>query len=356
MANAQAPQTVFRRERRLRRWSIGSAGAALMCALLNTAHAEPITLRLHTFNSPNALSVRSFLVPWAGEIEERSGGRVRVQVFPAMQLGGKPSDLYGQARDGVVDIVWTSPGYSPGRFPLTEVFELPFVCADAEATSQAMMEFYRKWMRDEYADTVPLVFHTTAPAHIHTTDRPVRRLEDFAGLKIRVPSPASAATVEALGAVPVGFPISDVYEALSRGVVGGVWVAWSIMQPFRLHEVTRTHTEASLACVLFVLAMNKARYAGLPEDIRNAIDGTTGMPLAKRLGRLWQDDEETGRNPAVQRGNAIFPLSEPERERWIAVTRPVIDAWLERVGAMGHDGEAVLSDARRLVAKYGNEP
>ena len=338
------------------RSAFGSVVTAILCALLNTAHAETVTLRIHTFNSPKALAVRSFLIPWAGELEERSGGRVRVQVFPAMQLGGKASDLYGQARDGVVDIVWTSPGYSPGRFPLTEVFELPFVCGGAEATSQAMMEFYRKWMQDEYADTRPLVFHAAAPAHIHTTDRPVRVLEDLAGLKIRVPSHASAATIEALGAVPVGMPVSDVYESLSRGVVGGVWVAWSIMQPFRLHEVTRTHTEASLACVLFVLTINKARYLGLPEEIRNAVDESTGMALAKRLGRLWQDDEETGRNLAVQRGNAIFPLSESERERWRSATTPVIEAWLEKVGAMGHDGETMLADARRLVAKYGDEP
>ena len=356
MASAQPSQTISYRDHRRGRLSIGLAAAVMLCAFLSAADAEPITLRLHTFNSPNALSVRSFLVPWARELEERSGGTVRVQVYPAMQLGGKLSDLYGQARDGVVDIVWTSPGYSPGRFPLTEVFELPFVCSGAEATSQAMMEFYRKWMQDEYSDTVPLVFHTTAPAHIHTTNRPIRRLEDLSGVKIRVPSHASAATIEALGAVPVGMPVSDVYEALSRGVVGGVWVAWSIMQPFRLHEVTRNHTEASLACVLFVMAMNKARYLGLPEEIRNAIDGSTGMALAKRLGRLWQDDEEPGRNFAVQRGHALFPLSESERERWITATRPVIDAWLDRVGAMGHDGDAMLADARRLVVKYGSEP
>ena len=356
MTYAQAPKTAFRRERRLSRRSIGSAAAAILCALLNAADAEPVTLRVHTFNSPKALAVRAFLVPWARELEERSGGRVQVQVFPSMQLGGKASDLYGQARDGVVDIVWTSQGYSPGRFPLTEVFELPFVCGGAEATSQAMMEFYRNWMRDEYADTHPLVFHATAPAHIHMTDRPVRMLEDLAGVKIRVPSQTSAATVEALGAVPIGMPISDVYEALSRGVVGGVWVAWTIMRPFRLHEVTRNHTEASLACVLFVLTMNKARYLGLPVDIRTVVDESSGVALARRLGRLWQEDEDVGRSFAVQPGSAIFPLSETERERWKAATRPVIEAWLTKVGAVGHDGEAMLADARRLVEKYANEP
>ena len=329
--------------------------AALFCAFSSSAGAEPITLRLHTFNSPKSIAVRLFLQPWAEEIEERTGGRVDVQVFPAMQLGGKPSDLYGQARDGVVDIVWTLPGYSAGRFPLTEAFELPFVCADAEATSQALNDFYRMWLQDEYKDTRPLVFHTAAPGHIHTADREVRTLEDLEGLKMRAPSRASAAMLEALGAVPIGMPVPKVYEALSRGVVEGAWIPWTIMRPFRLHEVTQYHTEVSLSCVLFLMTMNKARYDGLPQDIRAIIDETTGIALAKRLGRLWQDDEEPGRAMALEQGHSIFPLTEAERARWRIAAQPVIDGWVEKVDAMGHDGEAMLADARRLVAKYGDE-
>ena len=332
-----------------------SVAVAIFCALSNGVGAEPITLRLHTFNSPKSIAVRLFLQPWAAEIEERTEGRVEVQVFPAMQLGGKPSDLYGQARDGVVDIVWTLPGYSAGRFPLTEAFELPFICANAEATSQALNEFYRTWLQDEYKDTRPLVFHAAAPGHIHTADREVRTLEDLEGLKMRAPSRASAAMLEALGAVPIGMPIPKVYEALSRGVVEGAWIPWTIMRPFRLHEVTRYHTEVSLSCVLFLMTMNKARYDGLPADIRTTIDETTGTALAKRLGRLWQDDEEPGRAIALEQGHSIFPLAEAERERWRTATQPVIDGWVEKVNAMGHDGKAMLADARRLVAKYGDE-
>ena len=332
-----------------------SLAAALFCTLASSAGAEPITLRLHTFNSPKSIAVRLFLQPWAEEIEERTEGRVEVQVFPAMQLGGKPSDLYGQARAGVVDIVWTLPGYSAGRFPLTEAFELPFICADAEATSQALNEFYRTWLRDEYKDTQPLVFHTAAPGHIHTADREVRTLEDLEGLKMRAPSRASAAMLKALGAVPIGMPVPKVYEALSRGVVEGAWIPWTIMRPFRLHEVTQYHTEVSLSCVLFLMTMNKARYDGLPQDIRAIIDETTGIALAKRLGRLWQDDEEPGRTIALEQGHSIVTLTEEERERWRTATQPVIDGWVEKVNATGHDGEAMLTDARRLVAKYGDE-
>ncbi len=332
-----------------------SLAAALFCAFSNSAGAEPITLRLHTFNSPKSIAVRLFLQPWAEEIGERTEGRVEVQVFPAMQLGGKPSDLYGQARDGVVDIVWTLPGYSAGRFPLTEAFELPFICADAEATSQALNDFYRTWLRDEYRDTQPLVFHTAAPGHIHTADREVRTLEDLEGLKMRAPSRASAAMLKALGAVPIGMPVPKVYEALSRGVVEGAWIPWTIMRPFRLHEVTQYHTEVSLSCVLFLMTMNKARYDGLPEDIRAIIDETTGIALARRLGRLWQDDEEPGRTIALEQGHSIVTLTDAERERWRTAAQPVIDGWVEKVNATGHDGEAMLADARRLVAKYGDE-
>ena len=335
--------------------ALPALAAALFFALASNVGAEQITLRLHTFNSPRSIAVQLFLQPWAEEIEERTEGRVEVQVFPAMQLGGRPADLYGQARDGVVDIVWTLPGYAAGRFPLTEVFELPFVCGDAEATSQALHEFSGKWLRDEYDDTHPLVFHTTAPSHIHTAGREVRTLEDLKALKIRAPSRISAQMLEALGAVPIGMPVPRVYEALSRGVVEGALIPWTIMRPFRLHEVTQYHTEVSFSCALFVMTMNKARYDGLPADVRTVIDETTGVELARRLGRLWQDDEQPGRAIAVERGHSIIPLPEAERERWRTVLQPVTDGWVEQVSAMGHDGEAMLADARRLVAEYGDD-
>ncbi|MDE0208574.1 MAG: hypothetical protein OXJ64_01670 [Boseongicola sp.] len=135
---------------RLIREFAGSAALILLALGLlfsvpNRADAEQITLRLHHFNSPKAIAHRLFLQPWADEIEKKSKGRVKVQVFPAMQLGGRPSDLYGQAREGVVDIIWTIPGYSPGRFPLTEVFELPFLSGNATAASQALTEFHGKY-------------------------------------------------------------------------------------------------------------------------------------------------------------------------------------------------------------------
>ena len=341
---------------RVTRRAVGRASlaACLLCVAAVGSAVEPITLRLHTFNSPKAIVNQLFLEPWAREIAASSDGRVTIQVFPAMQLGGRPADLYGQARDGVVDLVWTLPGYSPGRFPLTEVFELPFVCSDAVATSQALTTFHRQWMRNEYRDTHPLVFHATAPGQIHTVDHQLRTLEDLKGLEVRAASQTVAAMLEALGAVPVGMPVPQVYEALARGVVEGAIVPWTIMRPFRLHEVTRYHTEVGLGCTPFVLAMNRGRYEGLPADVRQLLDDSTGMALARRLGRIWQEDEEAGREIARQRGHPIVPLPEVERVRWRAATAPVVDAWVRKVDAMGHDGRALLVDARRLIAHYAD--
>lgn len=338
------------------RRAAGRASLSVCALAVATAGfaAEPITLRLHTFNSPKAIVNQQFLEPWAREIAVQSNGRVRIQVFPAMQLGGRPADLYGQARDGVVDLAWTLPGYSPGRFPLTEVFELPFVCGDAVATSQALTTFHRQWMGDEYRDTHPLVFHATAPGQFHTVDRQVRTLEDLQGLEVRAASQTVAGMLEALGAVPVGMPVPQVYEALARGVVEGAMVPWTIMRPFRLHEVTRFHTEVALGCTPFVLAMNKARYDGLPADVRRLLDDSTGMALARRLGRIWQEDEEAGRAIALQRGQPVIALSEAERVRWRTATAPVVERWVAKVDALGYDGRALLADARRLIAGYAD--
>lgn len=316
------------------------------------SQAQEVTLRLHNFNSPKAIANSHFMNPWAAELEKTTKGRLKIQVFPAMQLGGKPSDLYGQARDGAVDIIWTVPEYTAGRFPLTEVFELPFVAGSAEATSQAMNEFYVKWLKDEYQDTHPLVFHTTASALIHTANKPIRKLEDFNGVKLRGHSRVNTEVLKALGGVPVGMPVPAVYEALSRGVVEGAWVPWTIMRPFRLQEVTKYHTEVVMSPVLFVMTMNKKKYESLPPDLKQAIDDSTGIALAKRLGKLWDEDEKPGRAIAVKKGDEIIQLSAAEAARWKKATQPVVDSWIERVNGMGKDGAAMIADAERLVAKY----
>ena len=143
-------------------WAALMIGAVLRGA--PGAEAQEVTLKVHHFLPPPSVTHSKFIKPWADKVEADSGGRIKVDIYPAMQLGGKPPQLFDQVRDGVADVVWTVAGYTAGRFPMIEVFELPFVPGSAEATSQAAQSFYETYARDEFADVHPLMVHVHAPA------------------------------------------------------------------------------------------------------------------------------------------------------------------------------------------------
>ena len=322
-------------------------------ALAAPAAAQEVTLKLHHFLPPSSTTHADFLEPWARRVEAQSGGRIRIDIYPVMQLGGRPPQLYDQVRDGVVDLAWTLPGYTPGRFPLSEVFELPFVAGSATATSQAVMTFYQRHLRAEFWGVKVLALHAHAPGALHMTEHPVRRIEDLAGLKIRAPSRTVTAALAALGATPVGMPVPQVPEALARGVVDGAALPYEVTLPLRIHEIVKHHTNTGLYTAVFLFAMNKDRYESLPPDLRAVIDANAGVPLARLAGQVWDAAEAKGIAAARARGNDIYTLPPAEVARWKTATRPVIDAWIAHTDAAGLDGRALYDEAKALVAKFG---
>jgi TRAP-type transport system periplasmic protein len=318
------------------------------------AHAQEVTLRVHHFLPPSSVAHEEFIKPWAERLERQSQGRIAVQIFPAMQLGGRPPQLPDQARNGVADIVWTLPSYTPGRFPVSEVFELPFLPGTAEATSQALQEFADRHLREEFGDVHPLLFHVHAPGPIHTRDRAVATVEDMKGLKLRSPTRGMTGLMEALGAVSVGMPAPGVPEALSRGVLDGMAFPYEVVLPLRAHEMVGYHAEIpGLYTSVFLLAMNKARYEGLPADLRKVIDDNSGMALAQEIGRLYDEAEAPGRRAALERGNRVVRVEGAELERFREAARPVTEAWIAQMKERGIDGAALLEEARELIGKHG---
>lgn len=213
-----------------------------------------------------------------------------------MQLGGRPPQLIDQVRDGVADVVWTLPSYTPGRFPLMSVFELPFKVSDAVATSKAAQEFYETHARAEFADVHPLMFHVHARGVIHVKGKAILTVDDLKGLKLRAPSrPVGDAL--ALRAAAIFMPVPQVPEALSKRVIDGAVVPWEVTVPLRLYELTDNHTEIAgprgLYTSVFAYAMNKQRYESLPADLRQVIDANSGMALAARRRHLG-GGRETG--------------------------------------------------------------
>jgi TRAP-type transport system periplasmic protein len=295
-------------------------------------------------------------VPWTKMIEQVSGGRLKIDIFPSMQLGGTPPQLYDQARDGVVDIVWTLPGSTAGRFPSTEVFELPFVAARRGiVNAKASQEFADANLAKETTDIKLLSYWSHDHGLIHA-NKAVRSMEDLKGLKLRSPHRLAGEALKALGATAIPMPIPQVPESLAQRVIDGCVVPWEVVPALKLDELVHFHTEIpgspTLYTASFFLAMNKAKYEGLSPDLKAAIDKNSGMKFAELAGNMWDNAGADVLERVKKRGNTLLSISEEEKAKWIAATQPVTDAWIKQVKERGLDGGALIEQAKALVAKY----
>ncbi|MCC7275820.1 MAG: TRAP transporter substrate-binding protein [Alphaproteobacteria bacterium] len=321
------------------------------------ADAQTVELKVQHFLPAGAPAQKVLIEPWAKAVEEQSGGRIKVRIFPAMQLGGRPPQLVDQVRDGIADVVWTLPSYTPGRFPIMSVFELPFMISDAAATTEAAQEFYETYAREEFADVHPLLFHVHARGVIHTKGRAIAAVDDLKGLKLRAPSRPVGDALARYGAVPIFMPVPQTPEALSKGVIEGAVVPWEITVPLRLYELTDHHTQIAgprgLYTSVFLFAMNKARYQGLPDDLKKIVDANAGRAITARIGAAWEEVEKPGFEAAKARGNKITTLSDAETAKLRTLAQSVATAWVEDMNKAGKDGAKLLAAAEALIAKHG---
>lgn len=341
-----------------RRFLALAGGAVAAPALLREGYAQApqVTLRMHHFLPAVANGHAKFLAPWAQKIGQESNGRIKIGIFPAMQLGGTPPQLYDQARDGVVDIVWTLPGNTPGRFPVSETFELPFVAhRKAVVNSRAFQEFADANMKDEFREVHPICFWAHDHGLVHA-NRPVRTLEDMKGLKLRFPTRLAGEALRALGVNAIGMPIPQVPESLAQRVIDGTVVPWEVVPSIKVHELVKNHTEIpgspTLYTATFVLAMNKAKYESLPADLRQILDANSGQAAATMAGRMWDEQAVVVSEMVKSRGNTIITLAEEEVARWRKATDPVVENWLKTTKERGLDGQKLLESARAALSKH----
>jgi TRAP-type C4-dicarboxylate transport system substrate-binding protein len=332
-------------------------GATALALSASAAAAQEVTLRLHQFLPAQANVPRLVLDVWADRVEAESGGRIVIERYPAMQLGGTPPELMDQVIDGVVDLAWTVNGFTPGRFPRTEVFELPFFVSDARAASYAYRMMYESQMADtDFADVVVLANWVHGPGVIHSS-RPVNTIADMAGLKLRTPSRLVGQLLGQLGAEPVGMPVTAIPENLSRGVIDGAVIPWEVTTALRIAELVNNHTEFENSypyTVTFTLSMNRERYEGLPDDLRAIIDRNSGVDLSIFAGGEQTDADGPARQIAVDRNNNIITIPEAQVAEWRAAAQPVYDAWIADLAGRGIDGQALIDEARRLMAEYAS--
>ena len=333
--------------------------ATLMLAGIGfSASAEPVTLKFHSFPPMPANSNDKYVRLWAERLAAESNGEITVEMYAAMQLGGSPPQLVDQVRDGVVDIVWTVAGYTPGRFPRLEVFDLPFMAASAEATSQAAQEFAETVAAEDLKDYKILAVHVHAPGKIHTKDTLIKSIADFEGLKMRGPTRVIAGMLEGMGATPVGMPVPQVAPSLSKGVIDGMVVPWEIMPSFKLQELTKSHTdvagERGLYTTPFLFLMNRDTYESLSDGQKQVIDNNSGLALAKWAGQIWDGFEEPARKLAEEAGGEFHQLSGAELDAMKAIGETLVQEWIATANENGLDGEMLVQTARDLIAKYEN--
>jgi TRAP-type C4-dicarboxylate transport system substrate-binding protein len=335
-----------------------SLAAPAVCRLAR-ADAPQFRLKLHHSDSSVSSVHNQFLVPWAHQVESQSNGRIHIDIFAAMELGGAPAQLFDQARDGTADLVWAAPRQTPGRFPKIEVFELPFVPSRrALVSSKAIEDYARLNLADEFAAVHAICFSCSDRGVVHS-HRLIPTVEDIGGLRLHVQTRMAVAALRALGAVPVPMPSAQLPLAIARHVIDGCVDPWDMVPALRLNDLLKAHTEfseSSLSSTTFVLAMNKAAYNRLPRDLKTVIDQNSGQVAAGMAGAMWDLKAAAVADIVGQRGDPIVTLLPEAVAHWRTATEPVIDGWLRQMKEHKVDGGKLLASASALLVKYADEP
>lgn len=322
------------------------ATAALAAALLVPA-AQAQELRLSTFVPPVHIIYREILTPWAADVTKATNGQVKVTLYPSMQLGGKPPELFRQTVDGVVDLCFTLPGYTSPAFPRVGIIELPGLKEDGFAATDMMWDLLDPYLLPEFKGTKVIAIWGAEDAGLMTREsKAYRTMDDLKGLRIRAPSAAQAKQIQYMGAVPIAAPITEVYPGLERGTMDGAMVPFTTILDFRLGEVAKGFTIAGpiFGRSVFLVAMNQKKFDSLPAPARAAIDKLSGRALSRKATDVYIKRAE--QSVASVRGKAdVYELPSSEQERIAKVLRPIIDEWIKEMEPKGIPAREMLRRA-----------
>lgn len=306
------------------------------------------TIKL-TFSSPFPIQqviTGKVIKPWIEEIEKLSEGKVKIKLFPAGALGKAP-EQFDLAEKGIADMSYHLADYTPGRFPLTSVFSLPFMVPSGQLVSEAMWKIYESEPKfhEEYSKVKVLALFGHRGGHFHTVNKPIRSMQDFKGQKIRTANPSISKALTLWGAVPVAQPITETYQALQLGVLDGSVLPYEGIVVFKLNEVTKYTTIADLYTMPMMITMNKDTWNKLPKDVQDLIDSTTGLKMSSAAGRTFDDAEKPFREISMKKGIEEIILEPAELARMKEITMPLRNEWTQEMGKKGLPGKKILEAA-----------
>lgn len=312
----------------------------------------PIEMKLAYFvGDQHAMS--QWLIRWSEQLEKGSGGRIAVKRFPNAQMGPTPQH-YDFARTGQADVSWFLHGGTPGRFPLTELINLPFMVGSAEIGTKVLNdgELRAKHLDAEHKGIKVLMLLTHQPGGPHTTKKPIRTLEDFKGLRLRFASPTVRDLVQGLGATPVGVPPTEMAEQLQKGTLDGVFIDYGGAGiAFKLGGIVKYSTELYSYVTSFGVGMNEAFWAKLPPDLQKLVmDTMTGKE--KEVGEAWDALDVPGKKALVDGGGEAIKLSAADQAKVRAIGAEVSEAKVKELEGKGLPARAVYTMMRALADKH----
>ncbi len=321
--------------------------AAVVALSVGSARAETITLKLSHFVPPQH-AFHKWVVGWTKKIEEESKGRLKFEIYPNGQLVGPPNRQFDAARNGITDIAWCLHGVTPGRYPMTELANLPFTWpsagVDLPEMGKRMTELAPKYLAAEHKG-LHILFMNMANPIVVWSKEPIRSVADFKGKKIRYASITNKQLLEAMGAVPLLIPPPESQDAIAKGIAEGATFPYEAGFAYKLAAVVPYTIEPPLASATFAMVMNPAKYNSLPPDLRAILDKEAGVAGAMSFGKAWQDFEKFARKTFVDKGLKIITLPDSEVAKMKELSKPIIKNALDAQEKAGHK-------AREFFAAY----
>jgi TRAP-type C4-dicarboxylate transport system substrate-binding protein len=320
------------------------AGALALASV--SARAETITLKLSHFVPPQH-AFHKWVVEWTKKIEQESGGRLKFEIYPNGQLVGPPNRQFDAARNGITDIAWCLHGVTPGRYPMTELANLPFTWpssgVDLAEMGKRMTELAPKYLAAEHTGLHILFMSMANPVVLWSKD-PIHSIADYKGRKIRYASITNKELLEAMGAVPLLIPPQESNDALAKGIVVGATFPFEAGFAYDLASVVPYAIEPGMASATFAMVMNPAKYNSLPPDLRAILDKEAGVNGAMSFGKAWQDFEKFARNLFVtKKGLKIISLPPEEVAKMHALAKPIIARSLDALEKQGKPARAFFA-------------
>ena len=338
---------VFREDPLKARWLLGLLGGAL---LAQPALAETYEIKVAHF-VPAGHPISKYLAAWGEELEKKSNGRFVVKQFPGSQMGPTPV-YFDRARQGTAEVTWFLHGATPGRFPLTELIQLPYMVGSAEIGCKVLNDpALRKYLDAEHKGVRVLYLMTHQPGNIHTRDKAVRTTEDMKGLRIRFASATIKDFVAALGGTPVGVPPPDQAENLQKGTIDGVFIDYGGALTFKIGPLIKHTTEMYSYVSSFGVAINPAFYNKLPPDLKKLIDDTT-KNAPNEVGKLWDSLDAPGKKYMVENGDTPLKLSPAEDAKFKQIGKQVAEAKIKDLEDKKLPASDVYKLMLQLAAKY----